>query len=131
MGPTTGGVRHLAIGIIVSIALPLLFPSFGLVQTSDPKYRVFRPDASGPHSAIVFVSGCDGFAPSFAPTLYERRAEYFRAQGYIVIFADFLGRRGLKSCAGPVTHEQAAQDLVSAAAWIRDQADVDRRRITA
>jgi dienelactone hydrolase len=122
--------RDIAVGILTGIVLPLLAPSFGFVQTSDPKYRVFRPDTPGPHPAVVFVSGCDGFAPSFAPTLYERRAEYFRAQGYIVVFADYLARRGLKSCAGPITRKEAAQDLVSAAAWIRDQAAVDRKRIT-
>ena len=66
-----------------------------------------------------------------APASYERRAEYFRAHGHLVIFADYLGRRGLKTCAGPVTHEDAARDLVSAAAWLRSQAAVDRERITA
>jgi dienelactone hydrolase len=62
---------------------------------------------------------------------YERRAEYFRAQGYIVIFADYLGRRGLKTCAGSISHRDAAQDLVAAAVWLGSQAGVDRARITA
>jgi dienelactone hydrolase len=66
-----------------------------------------------------------------APTLYSRRAEHLRALGHLVIFVDYLGRRGLKTCAGPVTHDAAAQDLLSAAAWLRSQAAVDPARITA
>ena len=66
-----------------------------------------------------------------APTLYERRAEHLRAQGCIVIFAGYLGRRGLKTCAGAISYDDAAQDLVSAAIWLRSQAAVDRARIAA
>jgi dienelactone hydrolase len=103
----------------------------GLSQSLDAKYRIVRPDGPGPHPAVVFVSGCDGFAPSIAPELYERRAEQFRGRGYAVVFADYLGRRGLKSCAGSVTHQDAARDLVAAAAWLTSQTFVDRARITA
>jgi len=113
------------------IALLLLSASSGFAQTPDARYRTFRPDAPGPHPAVVFVSGCDGFAPPIAPALYERRAEHLRAFGHIVIFADYLGRRGLKTCAGPITHEDAARDLMSAATWLRSQAAVDHSRITA
>jgi dienelactone hydrolase len=123
--------RAIAFGIATSIATLLLSASSSFGQASDVRYRMFRPNAPGPHPAVIFVSGCDGFAPSRAPTSYERRAEHFRAQGHIVIFADYLGRRGLKSCAGSITHKDAAQDLVAAAAWMGSQADVDRARITA
>jgi dienelactone hydrolase len=51
--------------------------------------------------------------------------------GHLVIFVDYLGRRGLKTCAGPITHEDAARDLMSAAAWLRSQAVVDHSRLTA
>jgi dienelactone hydrolase len=123
--------RGIAFIIRAGIALLLLSVSSSFSQTPDARYRTFRPDAPGPHPAVVFVSGCDGFAPSIAPTLYERRAEHLRAEGHFVIFADYLGRRGLKTCAGPVTHEDAARDVVSAAAWLRSQAAVDPARITA
>jgi dienelactone hydrolase len=112
------------------VALLVGLPSDRLHAT-DTAYRVVRPDARGPHPAIVFLSGCDGFAPAVAPKVYERRAEQFRALGHVVVFADYLGRRGLKSCAGPVTHEDAAQELVAAAGWARSQRDVDPARITA
>jgi dienelactone hydrolase len=115
----------------LGIALLVLSASPGAAQMPDAKYRVFRPDTPGSHPAVVFVSGCDGFAPAAAPALYERRAEHLRAQGHIVIFADYLGRRGLKTCAGPVTHEEAARDVVAAAAWLGSQVGVDRARIAA
>lgn len=111
------------------IVLLLLSVSSSVAQTPDARYRTFRPDGPGSHPAVVFVSGCDGFTPSSAPTLYERRAEDLRARGYIVIFADYLGRRGLKTCAGPITHAEAARDVVSAAAWLRSQAAVDPSRV--
>ena len=118
-------------GRIAGIALLLLSVSSGFAQTPEARYRTFRPDAPGPHPAVVFVSGCDGFAPPNAPALYERRAEHLRALGQIVIFADYLGRRGLKTCAGPITHDEAARDLTSAAAWLRSQAGAAHSRITA
>ena len=113
------------------ITLLLLSASTSFGQTRDAGYRTFRPDAPGPYPAVVFVSGCDGFTPPIAPALYERRAEHLRALGHVVIFADYLGRRGLKTCAGPVTHEDAARELLSAAAWLRSQPGVDHSRITA
>src|SRR5262245_9244027 len=100
-------------------------------QTLDPKFRIFRPDSPGPHPAVALVSGCDGFAPSLAPALYTRRAEHLRALGHVVVFVDYLGRRGLKTCAGPVTHADAARDLTSTAAWLRSQTWVNASRITA
>ena len=105
--------------------------SSSLAQTSDAKYRTFRPETPGPHPAVALVSGCDGFAPPMAPTLYERRAEHLRALGHVVILVDYLGRRGLKTCSGAVTHDDAAQDLLSATAWLRTQTAVDSSRITA
>jgi len=66
-----------------------------------------------------------------APAVYERRAEHLRTLGHLAIFVDYLGRRGLKTCAGPITHEDAARDLMAATAWLRSQPAVDRSRITA
>jgi len=125
----TGGC--IAFVVQAGIALPLLFGSSSFAQTPDAGYRIFRPDAPGPHPAIALVSGCDGFTPQIAPAVYERRAEHLRALGHVVIFVDYLGRRGLKTCAGPITHEDTARDVMSAAAWLRSQAAVDHSRITA
>jgi dienelactone hydrolase len=120
--------RSSAAGVVVA-CLTLVAPA--AAQLPEPTYRVFRPDARGPNPAVVFVSGCDGFAPSMAPAVYERRAERLRSQGYVVVFADYLGRRGLKTCAGPISHDEAARDVAAAAAWLGTQGDVNRTRIAA
>src|SRR2546427_2375096 len=116
---SAGGVAFVA---RAGIALLLLFGSSSLAQTPEARYRIFRPDARGSHPAVALVSGCDGFTPQIAPALYERRAEDLRALGHVVIFVDYLGRRGLKTCAGPITHDDAARDLMSAAGWLRSPA---------
>ena len=109
----------------------LLSVSAAWAQAPDPGYRVFRPDRPGPRPAVLFLSGCDGLAPSFAPKLYERRAERLRAGGHVVVFVDYLGRHGVKTCAGAISHEQAARDLLAAARWLRPQPAIDGTRIAA
>jgi dienelactone hydrolase len=113
-----------------SIVALLGTAALALAQTSE--YRVFRPDGAGRHPAVVFVSGCSGFAPAFAPKVYERAGEQLRGKGYVVVFADYLARRRLKSCAGaPISHADAGKDAVAAAAWLKADASIDPQRITA
>ena len=102
------------------------------VHAQSADYRMFRPDGPGPHPAIVFASGCSGFAPSVAPKVYERTAEQYRAQGYVVVFADYLGRRGLATCASAkIDRSIAGKDVVAAATWLKAQPFVDAARISA
>src|SRR5262245_8673789 len=118
--------------IVVCAAMLLLSASQGLGQMPAAKQRIFRPDGPGPYPAVLFVPGCDGFAPPMAPRLYERRAAEFRGRGYLVVFVDYLGRRGLTSCAaGSITHDDAARDVIVAATWLTTQPSVDRARIAA
>lgn len=118
--------------LFVWLGFPLLLASSAVAQSSEGGYRAFRPDGPGPHPAVAFVFGCSGFAPSFAPKVYERVAEQLRTQGFLVVFVDYLGRRGLHSCArAPITHSDAARDLVSATNWLRSQPTVDQARIAA
>lgn len=122
--------------LIAALCICLMFGSVAYAATQsgtaeDEGYRVFRPDGPGSHPAVIFVSGCSGLKPSFAPTGYEQAAERLRAMGFIVVWADYLGRRNIEQCLGNVTHEEAAQDVVEAAAWLRSQPDVDPQRITA
>lgn len=121
-----GSCRALLAALLL---LTLVRPTFA--QLPEAKYRIFRPDGPGARPAIAFLSGCDGFTPPNGPARYERRAEQLRAQGYVVIFVDYLGRRAMKSCGPTVSHEAAAQDLVAATAWLKAQAGVDASRITA
>ena len=112
-------------------ALLMLWLSPGAAQLPGAKQRVFRPDGPGPYPAVLLVPGCDGFSPPLAPRLYERRAAELRGRGYLVVFVDYLGSRGLKSCAPSITHADAARDLVAEAAWLTTQPFVDRARIAA
>lgn len=124
--------RYATVGIVGGIGWLLVSVASGMAQTSDGGYRTFRPDGPGPHPAVIFVSGCSGFAPSFAPGAYERVAEQLRGQGHMVVFADYLGRWNLKSCAGaPITHADAAKELVAATTWLKSQPSIDQARITA
>ena len=75
--------------------LVVLWASMSFVQASDDGYRVFRPDGAGTHPAIALVSGCSGFAPVGARKFYERVADKLRAQGYVILFVDYVGPRGL------------------------------------
>jgi dienelactone hydrolase len=143
-GATAGSIHGLSVQLTMgrrvtgSVALALALALAGLGAghaahgASDPAYRTFEPQGPGAHPAAVFLSGCSGLAPSIAPTFYERTAERLRARGYLVVFADYLGRRGLSSCAtGGLSYADAADDLVGAAAWLRARPDVDPSRIVA
>src|SRR5688572_12091029 len=111
----------------------LIWTSTSFAQGLDDGYRVFRPDGAGPYPAIAFVSGCSGFAPVGARKFYERTAEKLRGQGYVVLFVDYVGRRGLQNCARApmVTEGDAARDPVAAVTWLRSQESVDKARISA
>jgi len=55
-----------------------------------------------------------------------------RGQGYVVLFADALGRRGLKSCfSGRINRTDAGKDVVAAATWLKSQPFADPARISA
>jgi dienelactone hydrolase len=127
-------MRALYTRVRIGVVIGVLLVSLGTAaaQSPDGGYRSFKPDGAGPHPAVVFVSGCSGFAPSFAPGVYERVAEQLRGQGYMVAFADYLGRWNLKNCAGgSITHADAAKELVKAATWLKSQPSIDPKRIAA
>lgn len=123
-------IRLVELAVAASVAFVLVTVEAAAAQGTAPGYRLFRPTRPGPHPAVIFAPGCSGFAPSFAPKVYERLAEELQAQGYMVLFADYFGRRGFTGCAaGSITHAQAGKDVVAAALWLKSQASVDRARI--
>jgi hypothetical protein len=67
-------------GLVAGVAALVLSVSSGLLQSLT---RSTEPSALTVRSASRrgVVPGCDGFAPSIAPKLYERRAEQFRDRG--------------------------------------------------
>lgn len=121
---------HLLLAVAATGAVVLGTGDLASAQTSN--YQMFLPHGPGPHSAVVFVSGCSGFAPPVTPKAYERAAEQLRGQGYVVIFADYLGRRGLKSCvSGRISPSEAGKDVVAAARWLKSQPMIDPARVSA
>ena len=82
-------------------------------------YRVVLPEGSGPHPALLFVSGCSGFTPHESPRHYGRMAEEFAARGFVVIFVDYLGARGREVCGGMVRPNDVAGDILAAAEFAR------------
>ncbi len=119
-----------AVWLFAGISSVLLTWTPVAAQVVEGGYRIFRPDGPGPHPAVVFVSGCSGFTPSFAPKAYERPAEQLRGMGFVVVWADYLGRRKLTGCHG-ITPDEAGRDAVAAASWLRAKQYVDANRITA
>ena len=108
--------RRRTVLVVVMVAI---FGSAAPSHAAD--YRTFRPDGPGPFPTVLFVAGCSGFSPSIAPTFYERKAERLRVDGYFVIFVDYLGARGLKTCAGAISPEEAGRDVTAALAHVRSQ----------
>lgn len=110
---TAGGSNRAVRGLATAVVIGMI--NVATAQTAP--YRVFQPDGPGPHPAVVFASGCDGFAPALAPKVYDRAAERLRAQGYVVVYADYLGRRGMRTClSGRIYRREAGAEVVSAAA---------------
>jgi dienelactone hydrolase len=126
-------MRETALSVTGALGVLVLWASASFAQALDDGYRVFRPGGAGPHPAVAFLSGCSGFAPVGARKFYERVAETLRGQGYVVLFVDYVGRRGLQNCARApmVTEVDAAKDLVTAVTWLRTQESVDKNRISA
>ena len=92
--------------------------------TPAAPYRVVLPQGPGPHPALLFVSGCSGFAPDVAPDHYSRVAQGFAAQGFVVVFVDYLGARGRKICGGMISPGDVAKDILAAAAYASTQPSV-------
>ena len=100
--PGRAFLRTIAVAAIATGAVHAPSPLFGQ-STPTPPYRMVRPQGPGPHPALLFVSGCSGFAPETAPDHYPRVAQAFAAQGFAVVFVDYLGARGRKVCGGMKT----------------------------
>jgi dienelactone hydrolase len=51
--------------------------------------------------------------------------------GYIVVFVDYLGKRGLSTCRSTIVLWTAGSDVIEVANWIRTQSNVDPSRLYA
>lgn len=117
--------------VLAAVVVLVVIGLGGCSRAGAVDYRTFRPEGPGPFPAVMFVSGCSGFAPSLSPTFYAKTAERLRGEGQLVIFVDYLGARGLRSCAGTISHEEAGRDVMAALAHLRSQPNVRVDAITA
>jgi len=124
----------------VAIGLSLVLTATGALAGEDasarikalaPDFHTYRPDRPGPFPALMFVSGCLGFAPASAPHAYTSLAETWKAKGYVVIFVDYLAAQGMQQCSGAVTAEDIGKDVIAVAHYLDGQHYIDKTRISA
>jgi dienelactone hydrolase len=99
----------------------------GDASLAAESYRVLSPPGDAPHSAVLLVPGCSGFAAVNGVNLYEERAVELQAAGYVVVFVDYLG---FESNCAHVSRSQVGDAILDAAAWTRVQSGVDPFRIS-
>ena len=99
----------------------------------EPHFATRRPSGAGPFPAVMLVPGCGGFPSSDAAGHYAWMAERLRDDGNVVIHVDYVAARGIRrGCEGaPVGTIEIAQDVIAAAAWLRESGSVRSGAISA
>jgi dienelactone hydrolase len=150
--PTTvsamGGAPLLAV-LVVTLALFATMFSGSAAVTAGPetiefregdltlKGLLFRPEGNGPFPAVVAMHNCAGLMnPSGTMrTRYRDWAQQFVKMGFIVLFPDSYGPRGLGNQCGDrnqtirADHERVA-DASAARRWLQQRAEVKGDRIS-
>jgi dienelactone hydrolase len=101
------------------------------LKTLVPYFHTYRPSGLGPFPAILFVPGCLGFTPRAAPPAYTRLADAWKADGFAVVFVDFLRARGMTACHGDLAPADVAKDVLAVARYLQHQPFAKAARITA
>jgi dienelactone hydrolase len=112
----------------VYLAVSLLLASSN-ASAEEQAFRILSPSGGAPHPVVLFVPGCSGFAANSGVNHYEERAAELQAAGFAVVFVDFVVRRMQTNCAH-VGQSEVAQDILDAAAWVRQQPGIDGSRIS-
>jgi dienelactone hydrolase len=99
----------------------------GSTSLAEEPYRVLSPAGNAPHSAVLLVPGCSGFAAVNGVSMYEERAVELQAAGYFVVFVNYLG---FESNCAHVSNSQVGEAILEAAAWTRAHTGVDSSRIS-
>ena len=101
------------------------------------KSVLFRPDGAGPFPAVVALHGCDGLVTrkGVLGTRSRDWAEHLVKAGFVVLFPDSFGSRGL----GPQctvrrrtvrSNRERVADANAARRWLQAQAYVEPRHVT-
>lgn len=100
------------------------------LQALEPYFHTYRPAGPGPFPAVLFVSGCFGFAYGNSAQTYADMAESWRTKGYVVVFVDYLKARGEQKCDGE-TPVDVAKDVLAVARYLQAQPFIKSSEITA
>lgn len=96
------------------------------------KARLYQPDGDGPFPAVIGLHGCTGLITSngTVATRYRDWGERLRKSGFVVVFPDSYGSRGVGSqChlrrGGAVRNDrERVDDALAARTWLQSQAFV-------
>ena len=101
------------------------------------KAVLYRPPGAGPFAAVVALHGCSGLGSRGGPVgiRYRDWAERLTAAGFVVLFPDSFGSRGLgPQCAVKTRKVRASRERVddarAARRWLQDQAFVKADRVS-
>src|SRR5271165_1662022 len=97
---------------------------------------LYRPDGEGPFPAVVALHGCAGLGKDGIAERYRDWAERLANIGFVVLFPDSFGSRGLGSqCRVSKREARASRERVAdanaARRWLQDQPFVKADRIFA
>ena len=85
-------------------------------RTDEPPFRLLSPSGVSPHSAVLMVPGCSGFAANGGINVYDERAADLQTAGYLVVYVDYIG----KPCRQTVlTSATLVGRTAVAASWLR------------
>jgi len=98
---------------------------------------LYRPEGAGPFPAVVALHDCEGLTPrpAGAAQAYEQWAELLVADGFVVVFPDSFGSRGV----GPQCREtnrkvRASRERVADAnatrLWLQSQSYIRAERVS-
>jgi dienelactone hydrolase len=98
---------------------------------------LYRPDGDGPFPAVVALHGCGGLThrPATQSQLYSEWANVLVAKGFVVLFPDSFGSRGLgPQCRESKRNVHASRERVAdanaARRWLQTQSFVRADRIS-
>jgi dienelactone hydrolase len=136
-----GVVRTLAVIIAVLAVTRAAAAAPELVEIPEGSIRlksyVYRPAGDGPFPAVVALHGCAGLAGRSGPVAgrYHDWGERLAAAGFVVLFPDSFGSRGLSSqCSvrerSVRTARERVADALAARRWLQNQKWVVANRVS-
>jgi len=131
----------LILAVLASTGAPAADPAPEAVElvsgTTKLKAYLFRPEGKGPFPAVVALHGCAGLSGNSGPVRLRYRdwGQRLVEQGFVVLYPDSFGSRGLPSqCTVRDRVARASRervsDAVAARQWLQKQDFVERDRVS-